>query len=1198
MREQYLAAVRSHLDRIGQAGEASLALAPEVLDDLQRLTAAAGDDVDVEAGFALGWLHWYRYLALPPGRDRDELRAAIQAFLGCFIHGVEPLPEQLLPILADVAVPAASAVLRDAVAASGPEPLQAAVELWRRIVTGLPHDDPAWHGYVSNLGVGLHVLSERTGSLADLNAAVGILRDAVTVTPAGSAELPGQRHRLGRALLDRFRYGGARPDLDEAIDVARLAADADPGQAMYQWLLGTALRARFEATGLMRDLDEAIEADRRAVAGAPPGHRDHAGFLANLGSALNLRFERAGIGADLDAAIAAFEEAGDHYNLGVLRTVRFHRTGAIADLDAVISAYERALDLSGGTARGWALGNLGTVLRLRFEHSGDPADLDAAVAASQAEFDETPEDDPGRGTLQTKLGTVLLTRFRQTGRREDLDAAVGLSRAALAATPPGRPEHAAVVNNLALALLRRFEADGTPDDIEEAVRLGRESVEATPATAAERPGRLANLALALRLRFEHSRSMADLDAAVDLGREAIAAIPDGHPNQAVFRSDLGTVLHVRYRRTDAPGDLDAAVQAFRGAADVLAAGRPLRAGTLSNLGVALRDRFTRAGAMEDLDAAIAAGRQAVEATPAAAPARAGLLSILGEAYRDRFEHTGAMEDLDAAISAARQAVALTPAGSRDRAVHLAHLGDALRHRAGLAGEALAAYQAALTDTAGGPDMRISAARAAATLVRDSQPEVAADMLETAVGLLPAAVSRPSGWADREHELSQFAHLAGEAASLALAVPGASELRALRLLESGRAVLLGQVLDTHAGQAPAPSLSELRSEAEPGPIAVFNVSRYGGDALLLTTAGITRLPLPALQAAALIERFQQFLQALHDVADPELGWRARTRAQDDIGKTLQWLWDAAAGPVLDALDLTGPFAADGAWPRIWWIPGGMLSLFPLHAAGHHHEAGGRTVMDRVVSSYAPTIRALRRSREMPARVPGTSRALVVAMPTTPQAEPLPYVADEAELLRSQLPDPLVLIQPGREAVMTALADRPVAHFACHGVSDPFDPSRSGLLLTDHQTVPFTVAGLASAGLAGAELAYLSACGTAQMKVVTLGTVEFGPPALLEAVPGLAAFGAALNRSTRLIDEAIHLTSAFQAAGFRHVVGTLWEINDAVTLDVTSAFYTALRTESGVLDTSRSALALHHAVRVLRDRLPGTPSLWAAYLHAGP
>ncbi|MFG2222325.1 hypothetical protein [Streptomyces sp. NPDC048644] len=50
----------------------------------------------------------------------------------------------------------------------------------------------------------------------------------------------------------------------------------------------------------------------------------------------------------------------------------------------------------------------------------------------------------------------------------------------------------------------------------------------------------------------------------------------------------------------------------------------------------------------------------------------------------------------------------------------------------------------------------------------------------------------------------------------------------------------------------------------------------------------------------------------------------------------------------------------------WIPGGPLSLLPVHAAGHHgFGAAGRerrTVLDRVVSSCTPTVRALGHARE--------------------------------------------------------------------------------------------------------------------------------------------------------------------------------------------------------------------------------------------
>ena len=83
----------------------------------------------------------------------------------------------------------------------------------------------------------------------------------------------------------------------------------------------------------------------------------------------------------------------------------------------------------------------------------------------------------------------------------------------------------------------------------------------------------------------------------------------------------------------------------------------------------------------------------------------------------------------------------------------------------------------------------------------------------------------------------------------------------------------------------------------------------------------------------------------------------------------------------------------------------------------------------------------------------------------------------------------------------------------------------------------------------------------------------------------------------MDEAIHLTSAFQLAGSRHVIGTLWEVGDALTVDIAASFYRNLGAGTGALDADNAAYALHQAVHAVRGAYPQTPSLWASYLHAG-
>jgi CHAT domain-containing protein len=67
--------------------------------------------------------------------------------------------------------------------------------------------------------------------------------------------------------------------------------------------------------------------------------------------------------------------------------------------------------------------------------------------------------------------------------------------------------------------------------------------------------------------------------------------------------------------------------------------------------------------------------------------------------------------------------------------------------------------------------------------------------------------------------------------------------------------------------------------------------------------------------------------------------------------------------------------------------------------------------------------------------------------------------------------------------------------------------------------------------------------------------------------------------RLADEGVHLVSAFQLAGFRHVAGTLWEVSDKHCVDVARVLYKTIRDE-GRTDVI-VCRGLHRAVRALCD-----------------
>jgi len=67
-----------------------------------------------------------------------------------------------------------------------------------------------------------------------------------------------------------------------------------------------------------------------------------------------------------------------------------------------------------------------------------------------------------------------------------------------------------------------------------------------------------------------------------------------------------------------------------------------------------------------------------------------------------------------------------------------------------------------------------------------------------------------------------------------------------------------------------------------------------------------------------------------------------------------------------------------------------------------------------------------------------------------------------------------------------------------------------------------------------------------------------------------------------DESIHLAAGMQFSGFRSVIGSMWSVDDEVAQEVVAAFYENMVDDSGRLDCTRVAVALHKAVKKLRRK----------------
>jgi hypothetical protein len=1153
-RERLLGLVQARLERFNADHDPATILAPEATAELTALLELVPDpETDLEIAYAAGCLRWVRHQVL--GSDGQQERAeALELLEPVYQAQPDEVPDEVRSYF-DRQVAAFTRL------AAPNDPQAIADEADRLLREALT-----------------------TGSQADLDAVVDVSRQ---VTEATSADLPGRARFLsilGSALTVRFRWTGNRDDLNAAIDAGQLAVTASNGQADYAGHLSnlsSTLLVRFMETGEQADLDTAIDDRRRAAAQTPTGHPHYAAMMSGLGFALTKRFERTGSRADLDAAIDAGQQAVDATPVGA-------------------PSYMGSLTM------------LGAALQRRFEQTRDRADLDTAIDIGQQAVDATPTGHPDRPAMLSALGGALQRRFEQTGDQADLDTAIDTDREAVTASPADSPGRTGYLSNLGLALRIRYERSGHSTDLDAAIDACQQAVDTTPAGHPDRPAMLSALGLARQARFELNEDRADLDAAVSTDREAVKASPAGYPGLAGYLSNLGQALRVRFERFGNAADLDAAIDNGQQAVDA-SPDHPDHATMLSMLGLAQQKRFEQTGNIADLDAAIDNAQQAVDDSPTGYPGRSGHLSNLGLARQARFERTKNPADLDAAIDAGRKAVAVKGAAPRVRAIAARRWGNAAasgqRWR-----EAMAGYAAA------------------------------AELL----GLVaPRSLARR----DQEHLLEQFGGLAAEAT--AGCVQAGHIDRAVELFEQSRGVLLGQALDTRtsltalteqrpdlaarftalradldrddgpAGMVPPqpigraasptdghaeaarraadreqaaaafdhviaeirqlpefdgflrpPPIGELLTAARE-PVVIVTVSRFSSYALILTSAGVLEpVPLAALTPETVYDQVTAFLGALNDAQTAlPTATRQRQAAEERLGDTLAWLWDNLAGPVLDRLGITGPPPIGTPPPRLWWCVSGLLSFLPVHAAGQHarEDAVPATVIDRVICSYIPTIRALAYARRSSANTvgnpggqdPAGNRVIAVAMPHTPGELDLPTARAEVVGLEHRFPGRVTVLmerQATREAVMTALRTGRWVHFACHADSDPSNPSASHLKLADQQKL--TVADAARLRLDDASLAFLSACTT-------------GRP------------------DGRLADEAIHLASAFQLAGYRHVIATLWPINDLRAREIADQIYTTLAA-TGDDDV---ASAVHTATQQVRRRRRDYPSEWASHIHVG-
>jgi tetratricopeptide (TPR) repeat protein len=788
------------------------------------------------------------------------------------------------------------------------------------------------------------------------------------------------------------------------------------------------------------------------------------------------------------------------------------------------------------------------------------------------------------------MGILCAAEYERTGNIKYLQEAICQAEAALDKASYGQSNRACRLNNLGNLLARRFDRFGAVDDLERAISLEEEAVGLSPWNQPHRASRLNSLGNFLARRYERTGDMKDLEGAIRRAEEAIEIALSGDPNRAAYLSSLGGVLALKFKAT---GDLD------------------------------------------DIRKAVLNAEESIAITPANSLDRPNWRSNLGSLLKWKFEQSGNVEDIEQAVLQAREALAEIPHDHPNRGTFLSSLADLLaysRERTPSSSseeDPLFLYMKSWRCVNAPPTVRITAAHKAANiLITRKKWKLSSAWLRAAVSLLPTVSLCSLKQRDQQHMVRLFTGFSTLAASVALEA-GEGQVQALQVLELGRGIIAGLQLRAQASgptkrirqpcvmeklerlpvqahgmevlleeprqhcqngfdfgktvcdirpqpgfaRSLFPKLSDdLRAAAANGPIVLINVSHVRCDAILVQTHAIRCLPLPLLRDTDVKERVESLRMTRGSLNIPGTGI--------SMSQTMEWLWDAVARPVLDALGFQKP-PARAMWPRVWWIPTGLLSLLPLHAAGCHRPSSYDSVIDRVVSSYSPSITALLHAQRNSTNFHKASgECLLVSMATTPGYPSLCWAEIETRLVARLYPDSaskLTLKDPCKKDVISHLKNCDIFHFAGHGKSDPYDPSKSCLLLNDWQIDPLTVEDLIGLKRYGARrpfLAYLSACSTGE------------------------------NAAEGLLDESISLMTACQLAGFRHIVGSLWETYDKYSEVAAGEFYKVLGA-AAIIDDRAIAWGVHQASRYLRKHAKVAESsteanvfAWAAYIHVGP
>ncbi|KAG1771900.1 CHAT domain-containing protein [Suillus placidus] len=977
---------------------------------------------------------------------------------------------------------------------------------------------------------------------------------------------------------------------DSLIDCG-IARDTDAGHVQF---------AAYMTSEDLSQLNTAVEHFQLVLDQCPVSHPDHAAALTNIAWARLQGYIRNDL-QDIDGITSLFREAlalrpqrhPDHpislYNLATALNRRHNKKSTAADICEAAQLYHELLPLCPE----------GTYLRSIVEGPNGvdyvvggcnnlPIDAsEEGIYLRRVVLELCPQGHELRLSALGKLSSALRSLFTQRGNIDDLDESIQFSREAVSLCPEGHSDPAYYLNELAVSLGHyRFDHQGKPDDLDEAISLYEEALRLRPVGHEYRNVALNNLGGALVSRFKRRKDIDidDITRAISLYREALTLSPPGHPHRDPTLNNFAVALTTRYEKLDVSEDLNEAIDLYRESLRLKRLDQPEYHLTLINLSLVLSSRFTHTQKNEDVEEAIDLCQKSLVALPSLHPGRCSSYAGLAKAYLSRYRIQHNPGDSSLAVDNVRLAAGHSTQGFPDRIeAALGWVAEAESHQHD---SALEAYQVCLelfdnhvmtrssiisrreaaTAFSGARSLPVDAASCA---IRGNSLRRAVELMEQGRGQQWSLASRlKTPVEDLESANPKLAHdylelsklLSNAAQNSATITDRAAADRAAtkyrKLTEQWEAAVTEiRNLQAFSRFLLPPLYADLQAAARHGPVIILIASQYSCSAIIVPTSGDPHhIPLSSITLADLMTLKDRFTRAIRHASRMN---PAETRT--DLIVLLRTVWDEIMLPIVNVLENVLKLKRRS---RIWLCPTAAFTSLPLHAASPFQTRADRSkepcLEDLYVCSYTPTLSALIRSRQMmKRRVTPSFVAIGQGQPGAGKGKALSAVDSELELVHKLVPTTANRITISGDAAtragaLQALEENTWVHLACHGKQDPTQPYNSHFVMRDEH---LTLLDIMDRDIPHAEFAFLSACHTA------VGDEE---------TP----------------DEVIHLAAGLQFSGFKSVVGTLWEVDDAVAKHVVQAFYTYMfhPKEVGVMDPTKAAWALNCATHAVKTMVP--------------